>query len=186
MVRANVHPTVSSEIVVGDLRDQGVGTLGSEHVKKGHVPTLSDRANWQRSQQRMALLKTDADVARGLKDESNRITAAATLKSGPVETISHARDLKISGRVNRAARSGRRVPGPGERTRKRNAQPVLHNQSDAVHCRSQLDLIRIAVQLNVAAELAAPPVVEFLIYQQALMKQIRVSSGRSENCPGLG
>src|SRR5882724_7751124 len=186
MVRANVHPTVGSEIVIRNLRDQSVRAFGGEHVKKGHVAALSDLANLQRSQQRIALFQTDADVARGLKVESNRITATATLKSRPVETISHARDLKISGRVNRAAGSGGRVPGPGERTRKRDAQPVLHNQRDAVHRRSQLDLIRIAIQLNVAAELAAPAVVEFLIYQQALMKEIRISSGRSDDCPGLG
>src|SRR6266480_4472998 len=186
MVRANVHAAVGSEIVVGDLRDQSVGTLGCEHIKKGHVAALSDLANLQRSQQRITLFQTDADVACGLKVERNRISAATTLKSRPVETISHARDLKISGCVNRAAGSGRRVPGPGERTRKRDAQPVLHNQRDAVHRRSQLDLIRIAIQLNVAAELAAPAVVEFLIYQQALMKEIRIASGRSNNRSGLG
>src|SRR5258708_3704393 len=165
MVGANVHPTVGSEIVISDLRDQSVRALGCEHVKKGHVAALSDPANLQRSQQGIPLLQANADVASGLKVESNRITAAATLKSRPVEAISHARNLKISGRVDRAAGSGRRVSGPGERTRRRNAQPVLHDQGDAGHRRSQLDLIRISIQLNVAAELAAPLVVEFLIDQ---------------------
>src|SRR6266446_1502930 len=185
MVRANVHATVSSEIVISDLRDQSVRAFGCEYVKEGHVAPLSDLANLQRGQQRIALPQTNRDVARRLKVERNRIGTAATLKSRPVETISHTRDLKIPGRVNRAAGSGRRVPGPGERTRERNAQPVLHDQSDAVHCRSQLNLIRIAIKLNVAAELAAPPVVEFLINQQALMKEIRISSRRSDDCPGL-
>src|SRR5712692_10359975 len=177
MVRENVHATVGSESVISDLRDQSVRAFDCEYVKEGHVAPLSDLANLQRGQQRIALPQTNPDVARGLKIESNRIGAAATLKSRPVETISHARDLKISGRVNRAAGSCRCIPGAGERTRKRNAQPVLHDQSDPVHRRRQLNLIWIAIELEVAAELAAPPVVEFLIDQQALMEQVRVSSG---------
>src|SRR5216684_1992536 len=172
MVRANVHATVGSEIVVGDLRDQSVRAFDCEHVKEGHVAALRDLANLQRGQQRIALPQANADVARRLKVERNRIGAAATLESRPVETISHACDLKVSGRVNRAAGSGRRIPGTGERTGERNAQPVLHNQSDPVYRRSQLDLIGIAIELDVAAELAAPPVVEFLVNQQALMKEI--------------
>src|SRR5436309_13587607 len=61
----------------------------------------------------------------------------------------------------------------------------MYDQSETIRRRSQLDLIRIAIELNVAAELAAPTVIEFLIHQQALMKQTRPASGRSENRAGL-
>src|SRR5260370_37611638 len=136
MVRANVHATVGSEIVISDLRDQSVRAFDCEYIKEGHVAPLSDLANLQRGQQRIALPQTNPDVARRLKVERNRIGTAATLKSRPVETISHARDLKISGRVNRAAGSGRCIPGTGERTRNRNAHPVLHNQRTPISCRT--------------------------------------------------
>src|SRR5712691_4139301 len=126
MVRANVHATVGSEIVISDLRDQSVCAFDCEYIKEGHVAPLSDLANLQRGQQRIALPQTNPDVARRLKVERNRIGAAATLESRPVESVSHSRDLKISGRVNRAAGSGRRISGAGERARERNAQPVLH------------------------------------------------------------
>ena len=49
-----------------------------------------------------------------------------------------------------------------------------------------MNLIWIAVELDVAAELAAPVVIEFLIEQESLMKQIRVASRGSDDRAGLG
>ncbi len=61
----------------------------------------------------------------------------------------------------------------------------MNNQSDPICRRSQLNLIWITIELNVAAKLAAPPIIEFLIDEKTLVKQVRVAACRSYDCARL-
>ena len=71
------------------------------------------------------------------------------------------------------------VPGSGPDSAMPN--PGLNEQHESLGCRSKLNLIRMAIELNVAANLAAPFLVECLIRQDALMEESCGSPGRSDH-----
>src|SRR6266508_4166093 len=116
VISANVDAAAGSQIVVGELRDEGVRAFDREHIKERHVSALGCLSDLQRSQHRVAFVQLDANVAGGLNVEDDRIGVAAALKPCPVNPVCQARNLKISRGINCATRRGSRVACSGERT----------------------------------------------------------------------
>ena len=60
----------------------------------------------------------------------------------------------------------------------------MDQQHDAVGGRSELDLIWVAIDLKIGACLAAPSLVESLIREQSLVKEVRGPTGRADDRSG--
>src|SRR5215510_16286053 len=93
-------------------------------------------------------------------------------ESGVIQPVSKTRDVKVLCSVDGATRCSCRVPGPDHRARQHETQSLLNQENDAIRRRRKLYLIRLAKDLHVAAELLTPILVELMIHQYALVKQV--------------
>src|SRR5438876_5515693 len=172
MVGAYVNSCSGAEIVVSDLRYQRVGAFDRKDVEQRHVAALGNLANLRRRQHRIALVQTCSEIPRNLDIEHQRIDMIAMLEAGVVQTVSEPRDLKSARGVNRSARCGSGVSGARKRARQRNADSRLNQQDQSLSCRGKLNLVRMAIELNVRSYLIAPFLVELLVHQHALVEKV--------------
>src|SRR5438067_5944569 len=84
MMRANVDAAVGAEIVIGHLRDHRVRALLREHVQERNVAAIHNLADLKRTEERVALGQTNADIPRCLNVENDRIASIAALPSCPI------------------------------------------------------------------------------------------------------